>query len=43
MGTELLNEQYNTLINDQKSNLEKLREQKRMMSQQQQQQNKAVR
>lgn len=38
MGTELLREQYNTLISDQKSTLEKLRDKKRLMNQQQQQQ-----
>lgn len=34
METELLKEQYNLLINEQKSKLEKLREKKRLMNQQ---------
>jgi hypothetical protein len=34
MGTELLKEQYNLLVNEQKSKLEKLREKKKQMNQQ---------
>ena len=33
MGTELLKEQYNFLVNDQKTKLQKLKQKKQMMSQ----------
>ena len=34
MGTELLKEQYNLLLNDQKNKLQKLREKKQLANQQ---------
>jgi hypothetical protein len=33
MGTELLKEQYNFLVNDQKTKLQKLKQKKQMMNQ----------